>query len=148
MSRAFLYAVSGALFAVGLELGGMTSTAKVRAFLDVLGAFDPQLLFVMGGALAVALPGEQWLQRRRPRFTPPLDAPRATQVDVRLVLGAALFGVGWGLVGLCPGPAVVILGSLRPEALAFGVAMLAGMALAELLRRRAGANGSAADDDA
>jgi uncharacterized membrane protein YedE/YeeE len=136
MTRTLWYALSGALFGLGLELGGMTSTEKVRGFLDLFGAFDPQLLFVMGGALAVAVPGELWLRRGTPRSTPPLEAPAAQAVDAPLLLGAALFGIGWGLVGLCPGPAVVMLGSLRPEALLFGASMVGGMALAEPVRRR------------
>jgi uncharacterized membrane protein YedE/YeeE len=134
--RILLACLSGGLFALGLELGGMTSTAKVRGFLDVFGQFDPQLAFVMAGALLVAVPGELWLRRKRPRFTPALEMPRTRALDAPLFAGAALFGAGWGLVGLCPAPAVVLLGSLRPEVLLFCAAMLGGMALAEPLRRR------------
>jgi uncharacterized membrane protein YedE/YeeE len=130
--------LSGALFALGLELGGMTSTAKVRAFLDVFGQFDPQLAFVMGGALLVAIPGELYLRHRRPRYAAALEQPGSQRIDAPLVLGAALFGLGWGAVGLCPGPLVVMLGSLSPAALLFGAAMLAGMGAAELLRIRTG----------
>jgi uncharacterized protein len=145
MKRAAWYALSGALFGLGLELGGMTSTEKVRGFLDLFGAFDPQLLFVMGGALAVAVPGELWLRRQTARSALSFETPAAQGVDAPLVLGAALFGVGWGLVGLCPGPAVVMLGSLRPEALLFGAAMVGGMALAEPLRRRSASRPLAPD---
>lgn len=136
MRHVLIHALSGALFGLGLELGGMTSTAKVRGFLDLFGAFDPQLLLVMGGALGVAIPGELWLRRRGPRSPVALQVPNAQALDAPLVVGAALFGVGWGLVGLCPGPAVVLLGSLRPELFLFGAAMLVGMALALPLRRR------------
>jgi hypothetical protein len=119
--------LAGLLFAVGLMLSGMTDPARVLGFLD-LQAWDPTLMFVMGGALLVTTP-TFWFARRRTR--PVLDvafhAPVRTQVEPRLVGGAALFGVGWGLSGLCPGPALVSLTTARADLWAFGAAMLAGL---------------------
>ena len=126
--------VAGLLFALGLGLSGMTEPAKVLGFLDVAGAWDPSLAFVMGGAV-----GSYFLQlrlaRRRMDGTP-RTRPRATQAaaplaDRRLVGGAALFGMGWGLAGLCPGPALVVaagaLTQALPEALVFVAAMTGAM---------------------
>lgn len=118
----------GLLFGLGLMVAGMANPAKVLAFLDVAGAWDPSLALVMGGAIGVALPAFA-LSRRRERgwLGARFDWPRATQIDRRLLLGGALFGVGWGMAGVCPGPALVLLGAGVPQALGFVVAMLAGM---------------------
>ncbi len=128
----------GALFGAGLLLSGMTDANKVLAFLDVGGAWDPALLFVMGAALCTM--AVAWRVQRRMR-APVLFAhrsgvgaagwslPAVGAVDTRLVVGAALFGVGWGLGGFCPGPAVVAAGAGLGDAWVFGAAALAGMAL-------------------
>lgn len=125
--------VSGLLFGFGLLVAGMTNPAKVQAFLDLAGAWDPSLAFVMAAAVAVALPAFRWA-RRRPRAWSgaPLQLDLPTRIDTRLLAGAALFGVGWGASGFCPGPAVVALatgGDAGVAALFFVPAMLAGMAL-------------------
>ncbi|KZE33255.1 hypothetical protein EV683_10694 [Crenobacter luteus] len=127
---------SGLLFGVGLLLSGMADPAKVLAFLDLAGAWDPSLILVMGGALAVALLGFRGV--RAGGTTPlgePLNLPTATRVDGRLVAGSLLFGAGWGLAGLCPGPALVRLGAGLPDAALFVAAMLAGMALHRVVFR-------------
>lgn len=127
---------SGLLFALGLGLSGMTDPHKVRAFLDVTGAWDPSLMLVMGGAAAVGLLLTTWTLRRS---APVLDAqfhlPPRAGVDAPLVAGAALFGVGWGLSGYCPGPALVSLVTLDGSAWWFGGAMLAGMAAFQTVER-------------
>jgi uncharacterized protein len=123
---------TGLLFAVGLGIAGMTEPDKVLAFLDPFGAWDPSLAFVMVGAIAVYMP-VYWLARGR--LAPRLHLPTRKDVDVRLVVGAAMFGVGWGLVGYCPGPALVSLTTLTGPALAFGAAMFAGMRLHARLER-------------
>jgi uncharacterized protein len=122
---------SGLLFALGLGLSGMIQPDKVLDFLDVLGRWDPSLAFVMGGAVLVYLPFVQWLRRSEP--TRPWS-PGGAPVDAPLVVGSALFGAGWGLAGLCPGPAIVALGGGQGGVLVFTAAMFAGLALAGLRR--------------
>ena len=121
---------AGLLFAIGLGLSGMTRADKVIGFLDVFGPFgrwDPSLLFVMGGALAVNLVLFPIILRRRaPLFGELFALPRRRDLNAGLVVGAALFGVGWGLSGYCPGPALMSLPSLTPEILVFGAALLLG----------------------
>jgi uncharacterized membrane protein YedE/YeeE len=137
--------VSGLVFGTGLVISGMTQPTKVLGFLDVFGAWDPTLAFVMGGALAVALPGF-WLARRRghPLLAAHFRWPTRAEIDRPLVVGSAMFGVGWGLVGLCPGPAIVNLSSLMPQAIVFVAAMAAGMLGLDLWRgRRISAQASA-----
>jgi uncharacterized protein len=120
--------LSGLVFGFGLVISGMTQPAKVLGFLDVFGAWDPTLAFVMGGALAVSLPGYYFARGRgRPLFTAHFRWPTRNDIDAPLVGGAVLFGVGWGLVGLCPGPAIVNLATLLPQVFLFVVAMGAGM---------------------
>jgi hypothetical protein len=129
--------VCGLVFGFGLLFSGMTQPAKILGFLDVLGRWDPTLLFVMVGALAVTSLGYA-LARRRPK---PLFAPRSlwptrTDIDRPLVVGSVLFGVGWGLSGLCPGPAIENLASLSPRLIVFVMAMAAGMVLQDFWQRR------------
>ena len=124
---------SGLLFGVGLQVSGMTDPARVRAFLDVGGDWNPSLAFVMAGAILVALPAFHVAERR-------LQLTRRVEVDARLLAGSALFGVGWGLSGMCPGPALVNAGRGLGGAALFVAAMLAGMGLfaAVSKRRQAG----------
>ena len=126
-ARAWIALASGVLFGIGLALSGMLNPAKVLAFLDVAGRWDPSLALVMGGALAVMVPAWR-LQQRAPTASPALR-PMLSDLDARLVGGAAIFGVGWGLVGYCPGPAVASLALLDARPLVFVAAMLAGMEL-------------------
>ena len=129
--------MSGLVFGLGLILSGMANPAKVLAFLDLAGRWDPSLALVMAGALAVALPAFAWAKRRKTSMLgTPLSLPTSTTIDARLVGGGLLFGVGWGLAGFCPGPALVALGMGEAKALLFVVAMLAGMGAFELIERR------------
>lgn len=127
---------SGTLFGAGLALSQMTNPAKVIAFLDVTGAWDPSLAFVMGAALIVATGGQMLQRRRRPSAYGPTAAQSLTSdgfpaagIDARLIGGAALFGIGWGLAGFCPGPALASLVSGSPRVLLFVASMIVGMAL-------------------
>lgn len=128
MRRALVAVVSGVLFGVGLSLSGMARPTKVLAFLDVFGAWDPSLLFVMLGAVSVHMVGVQLARRRTTTLTgEPLAWPTRTGVDRALVIGAAIFGVGWGLGGFCPGPAVVSASAGNTSAIVFAVAMVIGV---------------------
>jgi uncharacterized membrane protein YedE/YeeE len=118
---------SGALFGVGLALAGMTRPEKVIGFLNFFRAWDPSLMFVMGGAIAVHALAWRVLQRRpSPLLAGRFLVPTRRALDARLLLGAAVFGVGWGLGGLCPGPGIASLATGAPTALAFVVALLIG----------------------
>lgn len=131
---------AGLLFGIGLGLGGMTDPAKVLGFLDFAGAWNPSLIFVMGGGVGVfALLFPLIRKRSGPLFAPSFDLPLGRPIDKRLVLGAATFGVGWGLLGLCPGPAITNAAVAGPQILLFLGAMGAGMAIhAALQKVRAG----------
>jgi uncharacterized membrane protein YedE/YeeE len=121
---------AGVLFAIGLVLGGMTQPSKVIGFLDVAGDWDPSLAFVMGGAIAVFLPLFRLIQRRSgPVCGVKFAVPTRRDIDKPLLLGSGLFGIGWGLAGYCPGPAMTSLGSLAPEAMLFTAAMIGGFGL-------------------
>ena len=124
----------GLMFGIGLIVSGMTDPANVKAFLDVAGAWRPALAFVMGAAVLVALPIFQWTRRRGKALTADtLEAPPRT-IDAPLLIGAAIFGIGWGLSGICPGPAVVWLG-LSPAAIGpFLLAVIVGALLARLFQ--------------
>ncbi len=128
--------VSGVLFSAGLCLSGMTHPAKILAFLDVFGAWDPSLALVMVGAIGVAAIAFRVAARRaKPLLDTTFDVGPPGKVDPRLVLGAAIFGAGWGLSGFCPGPAVTSLAGGQVGPLVFVVAMVAGMLVLGLLRR-------------
>jgi len=125
--------LAGALFAVGLLVSGMANPAKVLGFLDVFGAWDPSLALVMGGALIVGAFGFAGASKRAvSALGLPMRLPTSRDIDSRLVLGSLAFGVGWGLAGLCPGPALVAIATGTPKALMFAASMLAGMALFEI----------------
>jgi uncharacterized membrane protein YedE/YeeE len=120
--------LAGTLFALGLGISGMTLPQKVIGFLDVAGDWDPSLALVMAGSAGVYLLFYRRIRRRsHPLFDTEFHLPDQRDVDQRLVFGAALFGIGWGLVGLCPGPALTALVSGHEKALIFFVAMIAGM---------------------
>lgn len=128
--RTLVALFSGVVFGIGLAVSGMINPAKVIGFLDFAGAWDPTLAFVMGGALLVSIPAFRLiLTRPRPVLDEAFDLPKNTSLDGRLLGGAALFGVGWGLSGFCPGPAVAALASGLPSVFVFVAAMVAGMAL-------------------
>jgi LPXTG-motif cell wall-anchored protein len=128
--------LSGLLFGSGLMLSGMANPTKVLGFLDLAGRWDPSLAFVMAGAIAVGSIAFLFAKRRKKSLLGlPMQIPASTVVTLRLVLGSAVFGVGWGLAGFCPGPALVALGAGFPKVWGFVAAMLGGMAVFELLER-------------
>lgn len=129
--------LAGLLFGVGLIVSGMTNPAKVIGFLDLAGPWDPSLAFVMVGAIAVGLASFRIGRlRAQTLLGEKIHWPAAKDIDSRLLTGSALFGIGWGLAGICPGPGVVLLGSGLFEGLIFIPALLAGMALFEFTQRR------------
>ncbi|HEY8036570.1 MAG TPA: YeeE/YedE family protein [Methylobacter sp.] len=126
----------GLIFGLGLIVSGMTNPAKVIGFLDLAGAWDPSLAFVMGGAILIGSRGFAIAKkRRRSLLGAPMQLPTATKLDKRLLLGSMAFGVGWGIAGFCPGPAVVSAAAGQPKAWLFVAAMLAGMALYSVIER-------------
>lgn len=136
MKQALLALLSGLLFGAGLAISGMSDPARVQSFLDIFGTWDPTLAFVMGGAMipmAIAWP----IQRRlaRPLACDTFDLPGTSLIDGKLILGAVLFGAGWGIGGLCPGPAMADLAIAPGQAGIFVVAMLAGMGLHRIASR-------------
>lgn len=125
--------LAGLLFGIGLLLSGMTDPSRVIGFLDLAGLWNPSLAFVMGGAVLVGLFAFRFAQRRSTTYLgSAIYLPSAQHIDRRLVLGNVSFGVGWGLAGFCPGPALVALAAGQQKALVFTVAMLGGMLLYEL----------------
>lgn len=126
----FISFACGALFAIGLGLSGMTQPSKVMAFLDMTGAWDPTLALVMGGALTVTAFAFPRILRHRPLLAGQFALPTRRDIDTSLVVGAVLFGVGWGLAGYCPGPALVSLATGTSSALTFVGAMMAGLLIA------------------
>jgi uncharacterized membrane protein YedE/YeeE len=134
MRSSLIALAAGLLFGVGLAVSGMYDPAKVLGFLDIAaigsGGWDPSLAFVMAGGLAVSLPAFQYAKhRRQPIVAPQFQTPTAVAVDRRLVLGALIFGIGWGLVGYCPGPALAALAFGATGTILFVLAMAAGMVL-------------------
>jgi uncharacterized membrane protein YedE/YeeE len=128
----------GLLFGLGLLTSGMANPAKVLGFLDLAGAWDPSLALVMGGAVAVGLVGFGFAGKRALSLLgAPLQVPTRRDIDRPLVLGSLGFGIGWGLAGFCPGPALVALGAGELKAAVFTLAMLAGMGVYEVLQRPA-----------
>lgn len=138
--RKFTAFLAGLVFGFGLLLGGMTNPAKVLAFLDVAGVWDPSLALVMAGAIAVAAAPLNWARTRKQSLLgAPMQLPVKRTLDARLIGGSLVFGVGWGIAGFCPGPAVTLLSTGRWQVLVFMVAMLVGMYLFAKLESRRGA---------
>ena len=137
MSKLLLSLLSGLVFGVGLIVSGMSNPAKVLAFLDLAGAWDPSLALVMAAAIGVALLPLTWAKRRSHSLLgAPMQLPVKRELDRRLIGGSLLFGIGWGIAGICPGPAVAILLTGHWQVLLFVAAMLLGMLLFEALERR------------
>ena len=128
----------GTLFGIGLAMSGMTDITRVIGFLDLFGNWDPTLAFVMGGGLLVTLPFFQWGMGRlkTPVLASGFQLPEKTDIDARLIGGSMLFGIGWGLVGLCPGPAIASIAYLQPVLLYFLLARFAGMFIADVIESR------------
>jgi len=131
--------VAGLIFGLGLIVSGMANPAKVIGFLDLAGAWDPSLALVMAGAIGVGLIAFALARRRSHSLLgEPMLLPRASRIDRRLIIGSVLFGIGWGIAGICPGPALVLLGAGQSKGMLFLVAMLAGMGIFWILERKAG----------
>jgi hypothetical protein len=132
--KALIGLLCGLVFGVGLAVSGMTDTAKVLGFLDLFGTWIPDLVFVMGGAVCVTLVAFRFvLKRKAPLIGKKFFLPTSTVLDGKLLAGAAIFGIGWGIYGYCPGPALSSMAYLDNETFIFVVAMLAGMTLANQL---------------
>ena len=130
MTRATVSFGVGFVFAVGLAIAGMTRPAKVIGFLDIFGQWDPSLVWVMGGALVTLMVLRAITRKtRKPIFDLNFHLPRKRKPDRRLLVGSLLFGIGWGLVGFCPGPALASIATLEAETLILALAMLGGMTL-------------------
>ena len=135
--RNLLTLVSGLLFGLGVTISGMVNPMKVLNFMDITGAFDPTLLFVMGAGLAVTVVGYRLVLRRQtPIFANRFHLPEITAIDARLLGGAALFGIGWGLSGFCPGPAIASLVFGQMQSIAFLAAMAVGMVVTRAFTRK------------
>jgi len=132
--RTIIGFTAGLVFGAGLAMSGMTDTSKVLGFLDISGAWQADLMFVMGGALVVTLIAFQWIKRhKQPLFDKQFYLPTKTKLDAPLIVGAAIFGIGWGVYGYCPGPAIASLAYFKLESIVFVIAMIAGMGIANLL---------------
>ncbi len=128
--------LAGLLLGMGLILSGMANPAKVIGFLDVAGPWDPSLGLVMGGGLVVGSIGFALLKKQPKTLTgEPLNLPTSRKIDLRLVLGSVLFGIGWGITGICPGPGLVLLGAGIPEGIIYIASLLAGMTLYSLIEK-------------
>ena len=137
MATVFTSLLAGLVFGLGLIVSGMANPAKVLGFLDLAGAWDPSLAFVMAGAIAVAAVTFALAKRRTVSLLgTDMRLPNSRDIDRRLVIGSVLFGIGWGVAGFCPGPGLVALGMGEPKALVFVGAMLVGMGVFELAERR------------
>ena len=137
MTTIFTSLLAGLLFGLGLIVSGMANPAKVLGFLDLAGAWDPSLGFVMAGAIAVATIAFAGAKKRTMSFLgSTMKLPDSRDIDRRLVIGSVLFGIGWGVAGFCPGPGLVALGMGEIKALVFVGAMLAGIGIFELIERR------------
>ena len=135
-----MYALSalatGLIFGIGLIISGMTNPSKIIGFLDLTGSWDPSLAFVMGGAVAIGFVAFRFARRRKTALLGgAIQLPTGRQIDRRLVFGSLAFGIGWGLAGYCPGPAIVSIGMGQEKAIVFAVAMVAGMVLFQLIER-------------
>jgi hypothetical protein len=129
--------LAGLLFGIGLLLGGMGNPAKVLGFLDLAGLWDPSLALVMGGAIVAALIPFNWAQRQtKSLLGAPMQIPQKRELDPRLIGGSLLFGIGWGIAGICPGPALAILLTGHWQVIVFVLALLAGMLIFSALESR------------
>ena len=128
LSNLVIIIASGILFGLGLSVSEMVNPARVLGFLNILGPWDPTLIFVMGGALTVAVPGFQYARlMHKPVLGMSFSMPGKKDLDKKLILGAVLFGIGWGLAGICPGPSLVALNAFDGRIVLFVVALLAGL---------------------
>ena len=135
MMNKFFSLLSGFIFGLGLTLSGMTNPAKVIGFLDITGNWDPSLMFVMIGAIAISSPIFYLLRNKtKPLFDLNFEIPTIKSLDKELILGASLFGLGWGMVGFCPGPAIASLALLKPFPIIFVIAMVGGFYMSKFVK--------------
>lgn len=135
MSEKIFSLICGIIFGVGLVISGMTNPEKVIGFLDVTGNWDPSLIFVMGGAIAFVAPCFYLLNsKNKPLFESSFQIPTNKNIDRKLIIGSSLFGVGWGMVGLCPGPAISSLAFLQPLSILFVLSMISGFYLSKFIK--------------
>ena len=127
--------ISGSLFGIGLLFSGMTDTSKVQGWLDLFGNWDPTLAFVMGGAIVPMFFAWRYSKGRKPIFGDKFPDPQSSNINPDLIIGSVLFGMGWGLAGLCPGPALASLGFGGSQSLVFVLAMLCGMGATPTIQR-------------
>jgi len=132
MNQKIIALLAGLLFGAGLAASGMNDSNVVQGFLDVSGDWNPALMFVMAAALMVTIPGFQYFLRRKPILAKSFKLPTLKSIDRQLVTGSIIFGIGWALVGYCPGPAIAALGYLNWEGVIFVLAMLAGAKLRQI----------------
>jgi len=132
MNQKIIALLAGLLFGAGLAASGMNDSNVVQGFLDVSGDWNPSLMFVMAAALMVTIPGFQYFLRRKPILAQGFKLTTLKNIDRQLVIGSIIFGIGWALVGYCPGPAIAALGYLNWEGLVFVLAMLAGAKLRQI----------------
>ena len=137
--RIIISLIAGLIFGLGLVISGMANPAKVQNFLDIFGIWDPSLAFVMAGAIAVSAPGFIFAHRSvKPAFGSQYNIPTNQIIDQQLLLGSATFGIGWGIVGLCPGPAIVALTGSMSEIIVFFAFMIAGLVVVKTLKSEPG----------
>lgn len=134
--RLFVSYIVGLIFGIGISISGMANPAKVLNFFDIAGTWDPSLIFVMGGALVTTFVGYRFvLHRPTPAFEDSFKLPTSRDLDLPLIGGSAVFGIGWGIAGFCPGGALPALGTGRPEVFIFTAALIAGVFAAKALQR-------------
>jgi uncharacterized membrane protein YedE/YeeE len=134
--RLFVSYIVGLIFGIGISISGMANPAKVLNFFDIAGTWDPSLIFVMGGALVTTFVGYRFVLRRpTPAFEDSFKLPTRRDLDLPLIGGSAVFGIGWGIAGFCPGGALPALGTGRPEVFIFTAALIAGVFAAKALQR-------------
>tara|TARA_B100001123_G_C14999419_1_gene902906 strand:+ start:446 stop:856 length:411 start_codon:yes stop_codon:yes gene_type:complete len=135
MLQKFLVLISGIIFGLGLTISNMTNPDKVLSFLDVFGNWDPSLIFVMGGAILFTSPLFFLLKKNNNLIlADKLDLPKKNSIDKSLVVGSLLFGIGWGSVGFCPGPAISSIALLNPFSLIFIISLIAGFYLSKIIK--------------
>ncbi len=135
MLSAIIYLLAGVIFGIGLSISGMNDTSIVKGFLDITGEWNYSLAFVMATAIVITTVGYRYLfSKDKPLLASEFNLPKRSEIDKPLVIGSIIFGIGWGLYGFCPGPALASLASLSPYSLAFVISMAAGMFMSKFLK--------------
>ena len=135
MYNKFFSLLSGLIFGMGLTIAEMTNPAKIIAFLNITEKWDPSLIFVMGGAIVISVPFFYLLKNKnKPFFSSSFQVPANKKIDRKLIVGSSLFGIGWGMIGLCPGPAVSSIAFLQPLSMLFVIAMMIGFYFSKFIK--------------